>query len=777
MQRCTRVTIATMLLFVTAATPVRAQITDREVRQAISKGVEFLKRQQDPARGGWPEYSAHPGGLSALCTLALLNAGVEPSDPAIQRALTYLRSFDRPEMTYSVALRTMVFCAAEPHKDRLIIRRNVKWLEALQLTKGNRKGTWSYSDRQGQGDNSNTQFAMLALNEAERVGVKVNPATWRLALNHWQSSQKADGAWGYIPDTENMTAPATGSMTCAGIASAVIAAGRLGTGSARIRDGHVLCCGEGDRSGCVERGLSWLGRKFSVRGNPGDNGWLLYYLYAVERVGRLTGRRFIGEHDWYREGAEMLIREQDAFSGHWRGVGHAETNPLIGTSFALLFLSKGRRPVVMAKARFGVDGNWDHHPAGVPNLVRHIERSWQQELTWQTIDLNVATEQDLLETPVLFLSGQRSLELSAQQTDRLRNYVAQGGFIFAEACDGEGCRGKSFDRSFRALLRMLFPDSKLRLLPPDHAVWFADGKVNSKYLRPLYGIDACCRTSVVYCPRNLSCFWELSAAGRESSLPEDVAEEVEAYVQIGRNVVAYATARELKEKLDQPSVLVRGGPSTDLSRGVLAIPKLRHTGGSDDAPNALANLLRFAADRVELRVRPEQQLLAANSTELVNYPVLFMHGRRSFQWTQQERQALSESISNGGFLFADAICASEAFAEAFRREMETVFPGHKLERVPVNHPLFSTDFGGFDLSRVTLNDPSVRQDGERLVARQRRVAPLLEGVQVDGRLAVVFSPYDLSCALESNATLECKGYTKSDAAKMGTNIILFALQQ
>ena len=61
--------------------------------------------------------------------------GVGPDDPAVARALDYLRSFDKPEMTYSVALRTMVFCQAEPKKDMLLIRQNVKWLEATQITK------------------------------------------------------------------------------------------------------------------------------------------------------------------------------------------------------------------------------------------------------------------------------------------------------------------------------------------------------------------------------------------------------------------------------------------------------------------------------------------------------------------------------------------------------------------------------------------------------------------------------------------------------------------
>ena len=29
-----------------------------------------------------------------------------------------------------------------------------------------------------------------------------------------------------------------------------------------------------------------------------------YNVYGIERVGRLSGQRFIGDHDWYREGCE-----------------------------------------------------------------------------------------------------------------------------------------------------------------------------------------------------------------------------------------------------------------------------------------------------------------------------------------------------------------------------------------------------------------------------------------------------------------------------------------
>ena len=76
-----------------------------------------------------------PGGISALCTLALLNAGVEPDDEKMQKALNHLRKIT-PAWTYVVALQTMVFARASPEQDRVLIGRNVKWLENAQHRRG-----------------------------------------------------------------------------------------------------------------------------------------------------------------------------------------------------------------------------------------------------------------------------------------------------------------------------------------------------------------------------------------------------------------------------------------------------------------------------------------------------------------------------------------------------------------------------------------------------------------------------------------------------------------
>ena len=254
-------------------------------------------------------------------------------------------------------------------------------------------------------------------------------------------------------------------MTCAGISSLIIIQENLADIGAEFAGDRANCCGNDPQMEPVEKAIAWLARHFSVMANPmgyqRGNRNQLYYLYGMERTGRLAGRRFFGPHDWYRDGAKQLISQQNRRDGYWRTGGHGEDNERIGTSFALLFLSKGKRPVAIGKYKYGEEQNWDLHPKGVHYLTRRLEEQWKQKLNWQTVASDQATVDDLLEAPVLFISGQQQLPLSPAQKENLKKYLDNGGFLFAEACQGEGCDGGEFDRAFRTLMTELFPDSEL----------------------------------------------------------------------------------------------------------------------------------------------------------------------------------------------------------------------------------------------------------------------------------------------------------------------------
>lgn len=753
-------------------------ITAEQVEDSIKLGVKYLRRQQHPKKGSWQAYSIFD--TTSLCTLALLNSGVPVEDPAIQNALSFLREAGNPEMTYTTALQTMVFATAEPARDRLLIERNVKWLEAVQVTGGDSDGGWGYSEKRSEADPSNTQFALLALYEAQQAGVAVREQVWRRSLNYWQARQRADGSWGYKPEQSP-----SGSMTCAGLASLMICSGSLSAGDAMVKDGRVFCCNNATENEELARGLRWIARHYSVRANPGVSGTgaartshYFYYMYGLERVGRLSGRRFFEKHDWYREGAERIISLQDRTSGYWIGIGIGETNREIATALSLLFLAKGARPVILGKLVHSLDDDeiiakatpdWDRHRAGAQHLTNYVSEQWKRDLTWQSIDSRAATVDDLLQAPVLFISGRDDLALTDEQVDNLREYVNRGGFIFAErACGGDG-----FDLKLRDLAKRLFPDSAMRLLPADHPVWFAEAKTPAKFQRKLYGVDACCRTSLIYCDGDLSCYWELDTGGRKNDYPEDVQAEIQATLDIGRNVLAYATNRELKPKIRESIAAATelGQPT----RSTLRVPKLSHSGGSDDAPSAVANLLRLVSKQLEIRIDPKRDLIAPDDQQLFEYPLVYVHGRKSFQWTDAQRKNLADYLERGGVIFGDSICASASFSKSFRQEIKGILPEAELVRLAADHPIFSDRYRGFDLSTVTIRSPRGGAGG--LSAKLAKTRPELEGVILNGRLVVVFSPNDLSCALENSTSFECKGYIKEDAERIGANVVLYALQQ
>ena len=774
--------VATFLVGVSPLS-ARGEVTAKDVHASINRARGYLVEQQNQIHGNWPQYQSFPGGITSLCVLALLNAGDQPDDPHIVRALGYLRKIE-PKYTYVAALQTMVFCAATPRKDRLLIRRNVELLESWQIQEGPQRGGWTYSagKRRQSGDNSNSQFALLGLNESQRVGVEVSDQTWRLALDYWLRKQHADGSWGYGLAEERDVG--TGSMTCAGIASTVIAAGRFNKDASVLPGGRVQCCGEQENSDAIrsiERGLQWLGNNFSVSANPIARGprnagraWIMYYMYGIERVGRLTGKRFIGRHDWYREGAEILVATQDTLRGYWKGAGGPETIPTIATPLALLFLSKGQRPVLVAKAQHSRDNDWNHHRSDSANLTRYAEQAWGRDMTWQTIDLEAATAEDLLQSPVLFISGRDGLRLAGDQQQALRTYVDQGGFLFVEAC----CDGRGFDQDFQKFMREVFPDNPLRKLPYDHPVWYAETKVDPDYApETLWGIDACCRTSVVYCPEDLSCYWDLGQSERERDYPKAVEEKIRASFNLGVNILAYATGRQLKNKLDTTHYLRNKPDRSERKRGILHVPKLQHAGGGDEAPAALSNLLESLGHERKMRVSGRKQMLVMTDDRLFDFPIVFMHGRRSFRLSPAERKALATYLRRGGFVFADSICASEEFTSSFQRELSNILAEGMWERIPADHALFTREYGGFDLPSVLRREPQIRSEDDPLKARIIPGAPLLEGLTLDDRFAVIFSPYDISCSLENTPSLECKGYVTEDAARIGINIILYALQQ
>jgi hypothetical protein len=444
---------------------------------------------------------------------------------------------------------------------------------------------------------------------------------------------------------------------------------------------------------------------------------------------------------------------------------------------------------LVSKARYGDKDDWDHHRSDLAHLTSYVETKWKRDfplgLSWQIVDLETATVEDLLQTPVLYISGSMRSDTLQQQARKLREYIDRGGFIFAEAC----CPNSSaFDADFRELMEKVFdePEYRLKPVPPEHPIWVAEEPVRPGLRPNLWSIDYGCRTTVVYVappegpgfpmPNGLSCYWEV-AFGRDRQIKPEIQDQINAALSMGTNILAYATNRELKSKDENFQIADRSTKEPDtFDRGKRYIANVRHPGGCDAAAGALPSLLRAASRELKARFSNEARQVKLTDPDLFNYDVLFMHGRSAFRLTDIERRQLKKYLERGT-LIADAICANRDFAASFRREINDLFADQKisLEPIPITHPMFSKEFGGYDLSQVSRREPQSRAAADAPLEAKLRKGPVeLEGLKIGDRYVAIFSPYDLSCALEKHDSLECEGYTRDDAERIGLNLILYA---
>ena len=359
-----------------------------KVNQAIDRGVEYLKKSQDPRTGAWPGGRV---GYTALPGLTLLECGVPAQDPAVQKAAGHVRSqLTGLTATYDLALAILFLDRLEDPQDKERI-----WTLALRLVAGqDTAGGWTYdcpvlTPRQQQqlvsvlqanvppsplalgpvafdklgpagadalepavknlpvlqppagamrgprhriiSDNSNTQFAILGLWAARRHGVPLQ-RTLALIVRRFRNSQNADGAWGYRLWTEWRP-----SMTCAGLLGMAVG---LGLTNEANKMGNKPA-EDPTQDPAVQKAVGYLANHV---GNPTGR-WQglqlanLYFLWSLERVAVIFRLPKIGEKEWYPWGAEMLVANQQP-AGNWQGGGYPGATPLSDTCLALLFLRR-----------------------------------------------------------------------------------------------------------------------------------------------------------------------------------------------------------------------------------------------------------------------------------------------------------------------------------------------------------------------------------------------------------------------------------------------------
>ena len=67
--------------------------------------------------------------------------------------------------------------------------------------------------------------------------------------------------------------------------------------------------------------------------------------------------------------------------------------------------------------------------------------------------------------------------------------------------------------------------------------------------------------------------------------------------------------------------------------------------------------------------------------------------------------------------------------------------------------------------------------GEAGGAEFKQVPPHLEGIKIDNRWVIVYSKYDVGCALEKHQTTDCLGHDHDSAKLLARAVVLYALRR
>jgi hypothetical protein len=733
--------------------------TPAEVDAAIKKGRAFLlsmqnegnwEKSQKPSDGvKWSMEGGQWGGVSALVTYALLAAGEKPQSPKMQEAIEFVMSA-YIEGVYALGMRAQLWqMVPRTPQTAAALERDTRLL-LQSINKGAKNaGLYHYwadeAKNNGAADHSVSQYGVLGSWAVEQAGATVPQTYWTAVEKAWVANQDPSGGWCYAAGKPNKNEEVTLSMTAAGVATLFITQDYLHAQEGIVPKGNI-------ENAAITKGLDWIGKALTNRASPDYYTW-----YGVERIGVASGRKYIGEVDWFKLGAERLVRTQSS-AGSWN---ESKRGELVGTSFALLFLSRGRAPVMMNKLEYEVldaktaqptAGLWNQRPREVANLARWVGKNIEGGLNWQVTKLKSPLE-DLLEAPILYISGGTPLTFSEADQAKLKEYVEAGGIIYGNA-DG-GHRG--FADSFQKLGESLFPPFKFRKLPDDHVIYTNQQYPKSRWpvLPDVMALGNGAREFMIISPTaDYAKFWQQAGPVRR---PDPF--------QLPANIFLYSVDKQnLRFKGETYFVT----PDTSMTTTSIKVARLKYDGAWDPEPGGWRR--QAAIFQTQNKIKLETTPVTLGDGNLAGtYRIAHLTGVDEVKFSESQRKDISEFVSKGGTLIVDAAGGRGAFATSIEAELVTIFGGETARKLadnlPPDHAIYKAGSG---VSHFEYR-PYVRL---KLGSSPR--TPQLRGLEVNGRLAVLYTPMDLSVGMVGQHVDGIYGYDSKTATAIMTTLLQYA---
>ena len=198
------------------------------------------------------------------------------------------------------------------------------------------------------------------------------------------------------------------------------------------------------------------------------------------------------------------------------------------------------------------EGDWNPDPVGLRNLLDNVGQTTSVKISFASEPIVPETGQ-LSKFPFVYLTGHDDFKWTDSQSSAMRQYLANGGFLLADACCGRQGFNEAFRREIAKVLRSgANPAGKLSVLPVNHEIYSAYRPITKVQLteaatyrakgqqvdRPrLEAAYINGRVAVIYSPLAMNVGW------RVKRVPYAVGYAPRSALDLGTNVVMYALSQ------------------------------------------------------------------------------------------------------------------------------------------------------------------------------------------------------------------------------------------
>jgi hypothetical protein len=128
-----------------------------------------------------------------------------------------------------------------------------------------------------------------------------------------------------------------------------------------------------------------------------------------------------------------------------------------------LYSQKSDNAITLARIKYSGGADWYNDPSGEVNLLKYISKSTNIHVNpfYQYVDLS---SDNLFLYPLIFLTGHGNVNFSITETNNLRAYLQNGGFLYID--DDYG-----LDKFIRKEMKKVFPEQEFVELPFSHGIY------------------------------------------------------------------------------------------------------------------------------------------------------------------------------------------------------------------------------------------------------------------------------------------------------------------